>query len=599
MVYKVVCDYISIYGFFVNIEKLKKANEIILYKDEASLLDKIWIPFFKLLNIICLGKPFTIKTINVQMYFSLNREVVEIIEKNAEKINVGLVYGINRFFNGAEIDVVKYVKQNLIKILQKKLYIRKQLEKDSQNNNYFIITDKNHLDIYDGLCDVYEDGFPLRNRLLLRIINLFAAILIFFKILLQFKLRIKSSNKFYADLLVPAQYFGYVNDIKKEILSEDYIFDKKRVSLLLTNFWRPSSFKEAIKYKDACDKKGIRYIDVRDLCIDFQGLFMLIRDLIKYVITINIVFRSWCDVSTYYLALYQFLLETIYLRNYSCKAILCFDDYLAWHIARTLTYRRYGIKTFGIQHSLGNGVYGTPSAAYVCFDKYFIWGNYYKELFAPLWDDVDTVKFSYNRIDNFLRKRQEKNIDYSSLYSIIPKSRKKNILIMPQNSSTMLNKQYMPNSEGLINFLINLDDLILNSCNFFIRPKGKDNINEFQQLINNGVKFILDDNCTNAELLSIADIVIATTGSGIVCECALLRVKVLCYDLTGCVKKNWLQFGSDIYCDSTESLYSKINAFANDVPFNINWGYLWDELVYHNTGNTNQIIRNQLDEITV
>ena len=100
-----------------------------MYKDEASLLDKLWIPFIRFLNVICLRKPFTIKTINVQMYFSLNPEVVEIIEKNAEKINVGLVYGVNRFFNGAEMDVVKYVKRNLIKILQKKLYIRKQLEK--------------------------------------------------------------------------------------------------------------------------------------------------------------------------------------------------------------------------------------------------------------------------------------------------------------------------------------------------------------------------------------------------------------------------------------------------------------------------------------
>ena len=91
MVYKVVCDYISIYGLFVNIKNIKRANEIILYKDEASLLDKLWIPFIRFLNVICLRKPFTIKTINVQMYFSLNPEVVEIIERNTEKINIELI----------------------------------------------------------------------------------------------------------------------------------------------------------------------------------------------------------------------------------------------------------------------------------------------------------------------------------------------------------------------------------------------------------------------------------------------------------------------------------------------------------------------------
>jgi hypothetical protein len=236
----------------------------------------------------------------------------------------------------------------------------------------------------------------------------------------------------------------------------------------------------------------------------------------------------------------------------------------------------------------------------VCYDKYLIWGNYYKELFTPFWDDVDTVKFSYNRIDKFLRRRQKKDIDYSSLYSIIPKSRKKNILIMPPNFSGMLNKQYMPNSKGLINFLINLDDLILNKCNIFIRPKTKKNINEFQPLINNdGVKFILNDNCTTTELLSIADIVISPAGSGIVCECALLRVKVLNYSLMGCVKEFWLKYGSDIYCDSAESLYRKIKAIANNEPLNVNWEYFWSEMVYANSGNTNQIIRNQLDDIII
>jgi len=596
MVYKVVCDYISIYGFFVNTKKFKKANEIILYKDEASLLDKLWIAFFRYLNLIFLRKQITIKIIKTHMYFSLNHEVVEIIEKNAEKINVGLISGINRFLNGAEKDVVKYVKRNLIEVLQKKLYIRKQIEKDNQHNNYFIITDKNHFNIYNGLCDVFEDDFILRNRLFIYIINLLFTILIFFKILLQFKLRFKINEKFYTDLLVQAQQFGHDGNIKKEFLSEDYVFDKKRVSLLITNMWRPASSNEAKKYKREFNERGIRYIDVRDFYIDFQGLFILIGGLVKSVIAINIVFRSWNDAYTYFLALYQFLLETIYLRNYSCKAILCFDDYLALHIVRTLIYRRYSIKTFGIQHSLGNGMYGTPSVAYMCFDKYLIWGNLFKELFAPFWDDVDTVKFSYNRMDKFLQKRQKKDIDYTSLYSIIPKSIKKNILITPPEFSAVLNPQILPNSKGLINFLKNLDGLLLNSGNFFIRPKENNKITEFQQLINNdSVKFILNDNCTTTELLSIADLVLAPAGSGVMCECALLRVKVICYDFIGCVKEFWLQFGDDIYCDSAEGLYCKIKAIVNDEPLNVNWDHVWDEMVYPNEGNTNKIIQNLLD----
>jgi len=594
MVYKVVCDYISIYGFFVNIRSLKKANEIILYKAEGSLSDKFWITLLRFLNVIVLRKQITIETINVSTYFSLNPEVIEIIERNTGKINVDLVSVINRFLNGTDKDIIKYVKRSLIDVLQKKLYIRKQLEEDNKTNNYLIITDKNHFGIYNGLCDVFEDDYLLRNRLFVYIINICFAIFIFFKILLQFKLRYKINKKFHVDLLVQAQHFGYSGTIRRNILSEDYVFDKKRVSLLITNMWRPASSKETMKYKRECDEKGIRYVDVRDFCNDFQGIFVLIRTLVKYGIATDIAFRSRRDTYTYFLSLYQFLLETIYLRNYSCKAILCFDDYLALHIARTLIYRRYSIKTFGIQHSLGNGVHGTPSVAYVCFDKYLIWGNFFRELFAPFWDDVDTVKFSYNRIDNILRSREENDIYHSHLFSIIPRSRKKNIVITPPQFNEVLNP--LLNSIGFIKFLNNLDGLILESCNVYIRPKTKDNITEFRQLINNdSIKFILNDNCTTTELLSIADLVIASAGSGVMCECALLRVKVICYDFLGCVKEYWMRFCSDVYCDSAESLYCKIKAFVNDEPLNVNWDHVWDEMVYPNEGNTNKIIQNLLD----
>ena len=75
------------------------------------------------------------------------------------------------------------------------------------------------------------------------------------------------------------------------------------------------------------------------------------------------------------------------------------------------------------------------------------------------------------------------------------------------------------------------------------------------------------------------------------CECALLQVKFILCDLRNCPVRSWLQFGSDIYSDSAESLYSKIKAFVNDEPLNVNWDYLWNKIVYPNTGNTNQIIQ--------
>jgi hypothetical protein len=593
--YKVVCDHISIYGFFVNIKNFRKADEIVLYKAEESLFDKLWITFFRFMNAIFLRKQVAIKAINKYLYFSLNPKVVEVIERNAEKINVGLVSGINRFLNGEEKDVVKYVKHNLIGILQKKLFIRMQIEKDNHNNKYFIITDKNNLDIYNGLCDVFEDGFLLRNRLFMYVFNLFLTIFMFFKILSQFKLRYKIKEKFYTDLLVMATYFGYDGGFKNEFLSEDYVFDKKRVSLLITNVWRPASSKETKEYMQKLNEKEIKCIDAKGFCIDFRGLFTLIKGLRKYVIVVNPDYGSWRDVYTYFLSLYHFLLETIYLQNYSCKAILCFDDYMEWHIARTLIYRQYGIKTIGIQHSTGNGMYGTPSAAYVCFDKYLVWGNFYKELFTPFWDDVDTVKFSYNRIDKFLRRWNKEDINYSNLYSIISKSKKKNILILlPQVA--VLNQQRLPNSKGLIDFLKNLDGLLVNSGNYFIRPKTNYKIEEFQQLIKNEhVNFVLSDKCSTSELISMVDLVVAPAGSGAVCECSLLRKKVIGYDYFGrYLSKYWIRYGKDACLDNVDDLKNVLLKYLTNETVEVNWEKLWDEVVYPNNGNTNQIIEGMI-----
>ena len=50
MSYNVVCDFISIHGFFRNLGSLKRADSIILYRLEKSFFDKVWITVFKYMN---------------------------------------------------------------------------------------------------------------------------------------------------------------------------------------------------------------------------------------------------------------------------------------------------------------------------------------------------------------------------------------------------------------------------------------------------------------------------------------------------------------------------------------------------------------------
>ena len=591
MAYKIICDYITFYGFFKNLRIFKKANEIILYKSDKSLIDIIWIASFRLLNFIFLRKQFSINTLKYTMYYPINPEVVEIIEKNTEGIDEGLASKMYMFLKGSEKDIVKNIKRNLINTMQKKLYIKKQIEKNNKRSKCLIVTNINHFDIYSGLCEVYEDNYLFKNRLLTCIIKLIVTIFIFFKILLQFKVSFKIKEKFYTDLLVQTQHHGYGNDIKKEFLSEDYVFDKQRVALLITNLWRPASSIEIKEYKRKLNEKGIRCIDVREFYVDIQAFLMVCKGLLKYAISVDIVFRSWSSFYTYFLALYQYLLESIYLQNYHCKSILCFDSFLSLHIVRTLLYRQRGIKSLGVQHSMGAGLHTGPSQSCLLFDKYLIWGDYYRRTFYPFWEEIDTVMFSYDRIDRFLLNKEKGSIAGKSDCGLLPNSKKHILIAIPQVQA-LKDQSFLGNAEGMLMFLQKLDDNIFDLANVYIGPKTSDGITQLKKYINNHrIKFLDESKCTTTELISLSDLVIAPAGSGVMCECSLLRKKVIGYDYFGkFLSKFWIRYGKDACIDNCGNLRNVLLKFLSNGTIEVNWEKLWDEVVYPNNGNTNLII---------
>jgi hypothetical protein len=160
----------------------------------------------------------------------------------------------------------------------------------------------------------------------------------------------------------------------------------------------------------------------------------------------------------------------------------------------------------------------------------------------------------------------------------------------------VLNQQRLPNSKGLIDFLKNLDGLLVNSGNYFIRPKTNYKIEEFQQLIKNEhVNFVLSDKCSTSELISMVDLVVAPAGSGAVCECSLLRKKVIGYDYFGrYLSKYWIRYGKDACLDNVDDLKNVLLKYLTNETVEVNWEKLWDEVVYPNNGNTNQIIEGMI-----
>jgi len=594
MSYNVVCDFISVHGFFRNLRNLKRADSIILYRRDKSLHDKVWVAVFKYMNRIFLRKKYKVKILRHFMFCKINYKVVKSIEENSDKINKSLLLNLKHILKASDKDALKYIKHNLVFEIQKKLYINEEIKADLLNNDYLIITDRNHFDIYKGAEEVYEDDVAIRNVFLLYTGIFVLMTYILLKIKHQFRFCLKRKNIFYSDLIVQVtNFFNENNNEFNEFLTEDFVFDKKKVSLLITSLWRPSITDLNI-FKIQLERKGIRYIDARELVITTYEFILIIKFLISKTIFSRIKYNSFIDAYTYMLCLYQYCLESLNLSNYNCKAILCFDDYLALHITRTLLYRQRGIKTFGIQHSLGTGVTDSPLRIYICFDKYLVWGTFYVKLFKPYWGDLSLVKYSYNRIDKLLKKRQIVEQPKNLRGRCLANNGKKNIIFTSPPSCDFFD-DVIENIQGYFDFLKSIDKDIANNANIYLRPKNLKGIDRLLKYIDTkNVIFLSDNSYTTAELISQSDLVIAEAGSGILCECSLLKVKVVCYDVLGLLKDDWIRYGKDLYIDNAKDLHRIIKRFINDKPLDVDWDLLWSDLVFPNSGNTNEVIKKLL-----
>jgi hypothetical protein len=256
-----------------------------------------------------------------------------------------------------------------------------------------------------------------------------------------------------------------------------------------------------------------------------------------------------------------------------------------------LLYRQRGIKTFAIQHSAGTGIKESPIRIYVCFDKYLVWGAFYVKLFKPYWDDLSLVKYSYNRIDKLLKRRQIVKQPRNLRSFGFADNEKKNIIFAAPTPTFFFDGK-LGNIQGYFDFLKSIDQYIATKANIYLTHKDMEGIDRLLKYIDTkNVILLADNHYTTAELMSQSDLVIAYAGSGILCECSLLKVKVVCYDILGVLKDDWKGFGKDLYIDNAKDLHRIIERFINGKPLDVDWGLLWSELVFPNYGNTNEVIK--------
>lgn len=585
-----VLDSAALWPVLVHWRALRRATRLVLYANGQPS----WIRLTTL-RVLCrllVGRTLEVRVVRKDKLYATNPEAVRRIEAHPEAFNADLISALAAFVSAPHTEVVKYAKSGIIHRLAAKLLVRAALHGDDVRT--VIATDDDRFAIYTGVAATRSANGTrvLRWRIAKLATAIAGASAVVVHLLLRTKFRLRRPAALKTDLIAQVNYFGDTN--LRTFTTEDYVFDPARVALLITDAWRPASDEQLRHYTGRLRRRGIRFADVRDFAVDPLLFVRLAASAARLVRSTWRVLRTWDDVAVMLRFLKAVLREELFLAHCDVRAMLCMDDYMPYHIVRTLVCRTRGVRVFGIQHSAGNGLHGVPNLAYVCFDRYLVFGRFFRRLFHPFWEDVPLVEFSYNRIDAQLRSGHQRRDRRSRA-----QGRRRILITLPITNGDHAFSTLYPNYSGMLDFLGDVGVEIPARADVLVRPKVTEGLTELRARIGNGpVKLLMEDAGSTPDLLADADLVIASNGSGIIAECALLRVPVVTYDYLGFLRHHWIGYGRDMCLSSADEVRACLLAFVRGEALDVDWERLWADMAYPNQGDTHRILERLLDERT-
>jgi hypothetical protein len=243
------------------------------------------------------------------------------------------------------------------------------------------------------------------------------------------------------------------------------------------------------------------------------------------------------------------------------------------------------IKTYGIQHSGGNALYGVPQLAYINYDTYFVWNKMVYRSFSEYWKGLNTKIVGYPRItDSFL---QVKNSNGSSREILSDKYFKKTA-----SYNVLITLPTLPSIEcifdAFIEFMKCIDSYVKKEkdINIIIRPKlpnsaDKTVLEPIFKYIPKNANVAFSDGLYNDltyELIDWSDITIASNSSGVITEACILNKQVVTYDYTGCLSDLWMFYGSDMYLSSRGDVFRILTKLTSGKRLSVNYHLLYNDL---------------------
>lgn len=345
--------------------------------------------------------------------------------------------------------------------------------------------------------------------------------------------------------------------------SEDFRPDK---ILYCFDLWRYSSEVES-KIINRIKERGGRFCYAKNLAPTWRHIVTMqwknygLKCLFPMISTIFYRPGSWelGHIATKFL--YHLNNWEIFCLYYRPKVMMGFDDYDISHVARTMVFRKYGLKNAGIHHPAETGVYGGPNIAFVHFDMFFQYSDIITEIYSPFWNKLQKKVVGIFRSDliNQSSNDSKRKQDFVRKYG-----NKINILIAPPGISLVnLPTRILEFYKALAELAVTRDDVCL-----IIRPRSVFKLdgqcNEImKRAFETGRVFVEVEDFDTWELIAYCDIVVSIYSS-LVQESLDAGKKVIAYSFNGLDELYHIsEINPFIIATSGEQLLDKLKHILN------------------------------------
>lgn len=589
----VTFDFPAISQLFLRRKSIRDARYVQLILNTDALVPSLLVRIFIMLGRRITGRDIKVIRLGILDFNRLGPESIDTIFSNQSIVTEAFVNAVANAGGGDRQSTVRFVRRLLLEKVFVQRYILNNLLSDDATN--IVVTDFVVSKDLQTQTDLFVES-GLFVKALLFATAIVAPFLLLIDRLRSYPPQLRERSGRYTSLGIQNVRFehegapGELWRFKRSNASKDYIFDHEECVLFITDQWQPPANILA-GYKSYLKSAGLQYKDHSKFRTPLKTLFWMFKHAYFFAISSNVWSQNW-----FYLLVGMRLCgcmfrEKIHLDNLRTKTILCFDDYSERHIVRTWLANADGCRTIGMAHSANNGLWATPQLAFVHFDRYLIWNSFSRDLYGEYWPAEMLESYGYDRIDNIVSSPPKR---------LLPPTTKKRILItLPGVQNYADGCQLLPGLRELVAAINQLDDDVIDKVEILIRPKqpvGWDVLEP--EIKGKRVTPIIDDAHSTAEYMRSADLIIGKDGSGILSECAVLRLPVVCFDYFQCPKTIYDRFGTHMNNIAAADLVDVITHVANGVPLDVDFEKVWTEFSYPYVADRTEQLRLIIDSIS-